>query len=337
MSPTDQIHDLFDRAVSSVPSGVDHSPQKLHERLNRRRLRTRISTLGISALAIAVGATALLTGLASNSAFAVTLYPVATSAVTATQLSADQFVMTARLRAVGFSRAVVKVEHGALVVTNGPRDLASPSSFLTASPELLIRAVICNARAHSGPLSTKPLPMSCSSPRYSLSTDTPSGNGFTSPYVPPDPVLSGYATTTPVQDAASPHAYALLPILNSTVAIKRYLVGPTLLTLTSKVASAKVIRAAIAGGWLIDVRLNPRESRRWDHVAARYLHRQLAIDLNGIVDEAPLIQPANTSFHSFEGQMELSATTKIGAYDLAAALTTGPLAVPLVGQNLERK
>src|ERR1700688_3512206 len=110
MSPTDQIQDLFDRALSSVPTGVNRSPLVLHERLHRRRLRTRISTLGGGALAVAVSVTVLSSGLASNSACAVTLYPGSTGLVAAAQLSADQQVMTARLHAVGFPSASVKVK-----------------------------------------------------------------------------------------------------------------------------------------------------------------------------------------------------------------------------------
>jgi len=48
------------------------------------------------------------------------------------------------------------------------------------------------------------------------------------------------------------------------------------------------------------------------------LSSQLAVDLNGVIVEAPFIQPANASFSSFEGQMQLSAVTKSDASDLAA-------------------
>jgi hypothetical protein len=332
MSSTDQIQDLFDRALSSVPAGVAPSPQALHQRLHRRRLRTRLSTMGGSALAIVVSVIALFVALASNSAYAVTLYPRSDGSVATTQLIADQQVMTARLHAVGFPNAIVKVEHGALVVTNGPKGLASPTSFLTSSPELLVRSVTCYAGAQSGPVSTNPLPTTCSGPQYAAPTAAAGGaSGFSMPTTQPDPVLSAYVTTTAAQDAASPNASALLPVLNSgTGATQRYLVGPTLLTLSSKVASATVVYAPMSGGWIINVRLNPNESQLWDQVAAEYFHGQLAIDLNGVIVEAPLIQPANSSFSSFDGQMDLLAVTKSGAYDLAAALTSGPLAVPLV-------
>jgi len=335
MSPIDPIQDLFERALSSVPAGTAPSPLSLHHRFRRRRLGIRLSTMGSAALAIVVIAIVLVSGPATSPAYAVTLYPGSAGSVAAAQLPADQRVMTARLRAIGYPNATVRVAKGALVVTNGPKELADPSSLLTSSPELLIRQVRCSSEVESGPPSTKVLPATCSNPKYAAPTSTVDGtssaSGFTLPPMLPDPALSAYATTTPSQDAASPNAPALLPFLNSGKrATQRFLVGPTLLTLSSKVASAKVIRAAISGGWLIDIRLNRGESILWDRVAKTYFHRQLAIDLNGVIVEAPLIQPANTKFSSFDGQMELLATSKSGAYDLAAALTSGPLAVPLI-------
>jgi hypothetical protein len=290
--------------------------------------------MGSGVLAIVVIAVVLVAGPTTSPAYAVTLYPGSAGSVAAAQLPADQRVMTARLRAIGYPNATVKVAKGALVVTNGPKELADPSSLLTSSPELLIRSVRCNAEVQSGPPSTKELPTTCSSPKYDVPTVTADGTagGFSEPSIPTDPGLSAYATTTPEQDAASPGASALLPILNNGKgATQRYLVGPTLLTLSSKVASAKVTRAPLPGHlWLIDIRLNRGESILWDRVAKAYFHRQLAIDLNGVIVEAPLIQPANSKFRSFDGQMELLATTKGDAYDLAVALTSGPLAVPLI-------
>jgi photosystem II stability/assembly factor-like uncharacterized protein len=45
MSPSDQIQDLFDRALSSVPVQPVPSTNALYERLSRHRVRTRFSTL----------------------------------------------------------------------------------------------------------------------------------------------------------------------------------------------------------------------------------------------------------------------------------------------------
>lgn len=335
MSPNDQIQELFDRALSSVPAGGAPSLRSLHERLHRRRLRIRLSTMGSCALAIVVLAVVLVAGPATSPAYAVTLYPGSAGSVATAQLIADQQVITARLLAIGYPKATVKVTNEDLVVTNGPKGLADPTSLLTSSPELLVRQVRCYSEVRSGPLSTKALPATCSNPKYAVPTATlngnPSVNGFSESPILTDPALSAFATTTPAQDASSPNAPALLPVLkNGSGATMRYLVGPTLLTLSSKVASAKVVRAAISGGWLVEIRLNEGESLLWDRVAETYFHRQLAIDLNGVIVEAPLIEPGNAKFSSFKGHMELLATTRSGAYDLAAALTSGPLAVPLI-------
>ena len=330
MSSTDQIQDLFDSALSALPSGATPSTQSLYRRLRQRHIRTRLSTIGVSLVAIAVAATSVFIGVASNPAYAVTLYPNTFGSASAAQLMADQSVMTARLHAVGFMNADVKVSNGGLVVTNGPKGLASPTSFLTSSPELLIRSVICYAGRQSGPVSTSPLPTTCSSPRYAA----PTVSGSAIPITEPDPALAAYATTTPAQDAKLPTATALLPLLNAgNRATRRYLVSPTLVTLSSKVASATVSHVPSSGGWIVDVHLNEAESQEWDHVAKRYFHRQLAVDLNGVIVEAPIIQPANSTFSSFDGQMQLLAVTETDAYDLAAALTSGPLAVPLVARS----
>ena len=326
MSSTDQIQELFDRAISSVPSGATPSSQALHQRLHRRSVRTRLATLSVGLLVAALSATALFLGLSSNSAYAVTLYPNTHGSASVTQLVADQSVMTTRLHAVGFTNATVRVSNGALVVINGPRTLANPTSFLTSSPELLVRSVSCFAGSQSGPVSTGPLPRTCSSARYAPPTVT----GSEIPNTLPDPALAAYATTTRAQDAGSPSRWALLPVLASaTSATQRYLVGPTLITLSSKFASATVIRVPSSGGWIVSVQLNKAQSQKWNQVAMRYFHRLLAIDLDGVVVEAPLIEPDYSTFRSMNGHMQLVAVSRTDASDLAAALISGPLAVPL--------
>jgi hypothetical protein len=59
----------------------------------------------------------------------------------------------------------------------------------------------------------------------------------------------------------------------------------------------------------------------------------LAVDLNGVVVEAPYIEPNNASFSSFTGQMQLVVPSRADADDLAATLITGPLSVPLATRS----
>jgi len=326
MSPTDQVQELFDRAIASVSPRTPLASQGLHARLHKRRIRGRVSTIGSCLLAVAVSASSLVIGLTSNSAFAVTLYPYSSGSSSTTQLSADQRVMTARLHAIGFPHASVAVTLGTLVVVNGPKGLENPNSFLTSSPELLVRSVACYARSQSGPVSLVALPSTCSNRQYR----SPTVSGFSTPPLKPDPSLTTLATTTPAQDAKAPNSWAILPVLNGgTSKTPRYLVGPALITLSSKVASVAITHRPLSGGWIVTITLNSAESRQWDQVAKKYFHRQLAVDLNGVIVEAPFIQPANATFSSFHGQMQLLAVSKSDASDLAAALSSGPLAVPL--------
>ena len=331
MSSTNQIQDLFDRAIASVPTGATPSSRVLHQRLRQRSVRARLSTISGGLLAVAISTTALVVGLTSSPALAVTLFPKTNGSVSAAQLAADQRVMISRLHSVGFTNATVRVSNGALVVTNGPRSLASPTSFLTTSPELLVRSVICYAGPQTGPVSSGLLPTSCSSSKY----DAPKVSGISIPATRRDPALAAFPTTTPAEDAGSPDRWALLPVLDGgKSAPQRDLVGPTLLTLSSKVASATATaHVASSGGWIVSVKLNKAESQMWDHVAERYFHREIAIDLNGIIVEAPIIEPDSLTFTSFDGQMQLLAVSKTDAYDLAAALQSGPLTVPLTTQS----
>jgi preprotein translocase subunit SecD len=60
------------------------------------------------------------------------------------------------------------------------------------------------------------------------------------------------------------------------------------------------------GAWSVDVRLSSAGGRRWDAVARQSFHEQLAFDLDGHVVSAPMIQPTNASFSSFDGKLQLS-------------------------------
>lgn len=88
--------------------------------------------------------------------------------------------------------------------------------------------------------------------------------------------------------------------------------------------------AKASGDWIVTIRLNSQERRVWDQVASEYFHRKLAVDLDDVIVTAPLIEPTNRSFSSFDGVMQLFAFSSNDAYDLAAALSSGPLVVPLV-------
>ncbi len=332
MSPTDPIQELFDRAFLAVPAANSLSPDVLHRRLHRRNNLIRLTGLAGVALVVAIASTVLLSSSRSsnNVANAVTLYPRSSALVTSSQLKLDRNVLAARLRSSGYPDATVKISNGSLVVEGGPKNLANPTAMLTSSPELLIRKVLC----FSGPLTkaatARPLPTRCSSAKYALTPTTLNSSGaeFATTSEMPDPALSAYATTSATSDRTHPQATALLP--QGYHGTKRLLVGPTQLTLTPHAASGTVSKCYACGGWLVNVQLDQSDARIWDAVAKADFHLMLAVDLNGIVVESPLIEPDSSSFHSFDGSMQLLAPTKEGANALMAVLRSGPLAVALV-------
>jgi hypothetical protein len=246
------------------------------------------------------------------------------------QLSADAMIMRSRLAALHDSGAHVSVQGDSVVVTGGPKELADPDSPLTASPALLVRAVLC----YSGPYapasgSTSALPQSCDGTQYAIEpvTPNPAGNGYSSSTPMNDPILAHYPSTTPTEDLAHPARTALLPLAGTSSV--RVLVGPTQLRLTSSVASARAEKNRL-GGWVVDIKLSSKSAAQWDALAFHFFHDILGVDLNGRIVTAPVIEPSQAHYTSFESKMELGGfQSKVSAEDVAAALQSGPLPIPL--------
>jgi preprotein translocase subunit SecD len=174
------------------------------------------------------------------------------------------------------------------------------------------------------------LPSTCAGTPYAVqpaTLQTDGGGDFIYAVPPDDPALAAYPSTSPTQDAQNPASAALLAIAGS--ADGRYLVGPSELALSSKVASAQATQDHL-GSWIVEVQLDAGAAAQWDHVAQRYFHLQLAIDLNGSVVSAPLIEPGQASYTSFDRQIVMSGfQSKASAAAVAAALQSGPLPIPL--------
>jgi hypothetical protein len=146
-----------------------------------------------------------------------------------------------------------------------------------------------------------------------------SSNRYTSHTVPPDGALAGVPSTTPGRETAS--AIVLLPAdsrpADSTA--QRYLLGPAEMT-SAAIARASATRNQ-AGAWVVDYTTTTRGTVLWDRVAEENFHALLGIDLNGVVVSAPIIQPTQTSFTSFDGRGEISGgLDRAEAMDLARAL-----------------
>jgi preprotein translocase subunit SecD len=151
------------------------------------------------------------------------------------------------------------------------------------------------------------------------SSDSP--DGFSEHMVPPDSDLAGTPSTAASSERAS--SVVLLPGLqNASVAPDgaRYLLGPAQMTSAS-------IQSAVAihhyGQWLVDYSMTPSGKRMWDKTTHADFHRLLALDYDGQVISAPIIQPSLESFVSFEGRGEIGGLTKSEAKRFARALGRG--------------
>ncbi len=151
-------------------------------------------------------------------------------------------------------------------------------------------------------------------------------NGYTSnTNIPIDPQFGPYASSNPLQDGYS-KATVLLPGSQNAQA-DRYVLGPAQLTGTA----IKSANAQLNGGqWNVNIVLTSAGSTAWDALAEQQFHAIIGIDLDGQVVSAPITQPTNSSFQSFQGQVQISGGfTEEQAKALAVELNYGSLPVKL--------
>jgi preprotein translocase subunit SecD len=163
-----------------------------------------------------------------------------------------------------------------------------------------------------------------------LDVNTTTGNTAN---VPPDPQFATITnTSTTVKNY--PHRDVLLPQVSAsggaaTTTALRYVMGPE--EMTGEAIKSAVAQQDQTGHWVVNYTLNgAANSALWDKVADENFHALLGIELDGIVYSAPVIQPSQSTFSSFDGQGEISGNlTQADANSLAQALNFGSLPVVL--------
>jgi preprotein translocase subunit SecD len=201
---------------------------------------------------------------------------------------------------------------GTASATTSPADQGSNS--------FLMRPVLCYApalqlAAGASP-STGPLPTCSPSTQLNAANlgVTPNGgniNGYTSGNVQSDPAFATYPSTLPTQD--DPGDTVLLPGVLAAGGSARYVLGPAQLTGT---AVQSVTTTLSNGNWVVDISLTDTGSAAWDGLARQQFHQIIGVDLNGQVLSAPITEPTQSSFASFNGQLEIS-----GGFTQAQATT----------------
>ena len=253
-------------------------------------------------------------------------------------------ILNNRVNGIGVSGATVATQ-GDEIVVQVP-DVKDPNEVLKTigqTAQLLFRPTLC----YSGPyseatehikgqkakkvVSPGPLPTGCSS-QYQLVTSNLTGsanstNGVTY-NVQPDPNLSAYPSTTPAQDALRQNKVVLLPGTAASGGL-RYLAGPA--ALNGHIVKSAIATLSTTQGWVVDVALTGSGGKAWDTLAAKYFHEIITIELDGVVQSAPLTLPNATTFTSFNNNVEISGKfTDQSAHNLAIALNYGTLPVRLV-------
>jgi hypothetical protein len=203
--------------------------------------------------------------------------------------------------------------------------LSASASSTGSSNGFSFRAVLCFAP----PLSKKTeFPLASAFPTCTSKFELTAKNlgvdpnnsiaGFKSNTVAPDPRFLRFRST-PHPSVAS-KADVLLPVIHAKAKSERFVLGPAQLT-RSDFKSATAVKLSL-GQWVVNYRLTPTGSKAWNAFAKKQFHAIIAIVANGQVYSAPLIQPANTHFYSFEGTGEISGDfTKTDAVDLAKLMS----------------
>jgi preprotein translocase subunit SecD len=138
------------------------------------------------------------------------------------------------------------------------------------------------------------------------------------------------ATKTTPREEDLPQATVVLPEKDrSGSVVRRYQLGPA--ELNGRAISSARANVDNTGKWLVEFRLTGKGSTAFDALAARYVGRQVAIDLDGVVKSAPTIQQAN-----FNGRGQITGDFSQGeAKDLALVLRYGSLPVQLERQSVQ--
>ena len=281
-------------------------------------------------LIVALGLGGTISACSGSSGHVVATFSPVPSA-TSHALVGDVQVIIKRLAELGVGGATATVQGGNVVIDSSTSLSSSTVQAVTTTGSFQVRPVTCYAPAYSGSPTSAPLPENCSAPQYDLTAsnlqvDTSTQQPRDSPG--PDPSLAAYPSSTSSFDNTHPDSTVLLPGAPGSVEPEpRYLLGSAGVT-NDAVQSAAALY--IGSAWSVLITLTGQGAVQWDELAYRQFHAYLAVDIDGQVESAPLNQPGQETFSSFQGKVQIAGNfTKETARDLAAVLNSGPLSVPL--------
>jgi hypothetical protein len=174
-----------------------------------------------------------------------------------------------------------------------------------------IRPVLCYApppslaagqSALTGPLPTCAPASELTATNLGVEPDPNNVNGYTSnSNIPIDPKFAGYQSTSPAD--ANLTGTVLLPAWLPNQGGDRYVLGQAGLT-RSAVKSARA--QLINNQWAINITFTSEGSVEWDTMAQQQFHALIGIEIGGKVVSAPITQPSQVTFSSFNGHMQIT-------------------------------
>ena len=275
-------------------------------------------------------------GLDLAGGFSVVYKPV--QHATTSELNETVTILSNRVNGLGVSGATVSTQGNEIVVSvPGVKNARTVLKVLGQTAQLYFRPTFCYAPPYSktatkGTTTTttpQTLPANCGS-NYQLVTANlkgTAGSGTGVHYtVSATPNLAKYHSTKPTTKNFK-NETVLLPGLNSTNGI-RYLLGPA--ELTGHAVKKAVAQQTQLGKWVVNMSLTSSGTTGWNTMAKKYFHEVIGIELDGVVQSAPLTLPNTATFKTFSGTVQISGSfTQAQAQDLALALNYGSLPIRL--------
>jgi preprotein translocase subunit SecD len=229
--------------------------------------------------------------------------------------------------------AVLALTLGLTLGRNGPDPSGSVAvpglTPATGHPaaELSIRPALCYAPpltlapgqvASSGALPPCSASTQLSASNLKITPDPNNVNGYASDEtIHSDSQFATYLSTPPGTDTGL--ADVLLPGVPAEGSA-RYVLGPAALTQQS----VQTARATLSNGqWAVNLVLTAQGSTAWNALTQKQFHEIIGVVLNGKVISAPIIQPTQSSWTSFNGQVQVSGSfTQQQAKAIAADLSS---------------
>jgi len=212
-----------------------------------------------------------------------------------------------------------------------------PFAAAAASGVVYFRPVLCFAAPYAAPAGTtlkaaptgtEPIPACAAGSQLTaanmdVSPSSGSLDGYSSRNIAADSQYASYPSTS-VHEPGYASSTVLLPGVRGAcngVTNGRCVLGPAVMS--SRAIAKATVTKTHSGQWIVDYTTTAAGAALWDQVASENFHQLLGIELDGVVYSAPLMQPTQSSFSSFDGRGEISGNlTRSGALYLARALTS---------------